>query len=255
MTLLHSRPARNTSSSMSAQHYVYVLSLATAWMLAGCSGEKMSGGTPIAAKQLDTGTPVALIAAEGDFALVETTDSERFYVNLGVLKSRNTATSDQEGSHTHVLSTATAAYADEPPDALPEIEPRPVEEISKEQLTLNRLYMTEKTHRHIIAPTNMGLFVDEVTGENVWPACTCYNPDCPKKGTDSDPHLFILFDRSKPPICPACVEAFQLSGAGQERLAPFLRWTRPYELEEKKRRVKQLDTERKRAYRAKKRSK
>ena len=96
----------------------------------------------------------------------------------------------------------------------------------------------------------MGLFVDQVTGENVWPAYTCHNPDCPKKGTETEPYLFVLFDRSKPPVCPACVRAFQLSGAVQEELTPYLRWTRPYELEEKKRRVKQLDAERKRAYRA-----
>ena len=67
--------------------------------------------------------------------------------------------------------------------------------------------------------------------------------------------LFVLFDRSKPPICPECVQTFQLSGASQEELTPYLRWTRPYELEEKKRRVKQLDAERKRAYRALKKSK
>jgi len=216
----------------------------------GCGSDNGSESTTL---ELDT--RVRLIAEEGDFALVETADAQQYYVDLGLLKSRTTLTNKIEGQHTHVLSATTDAYLDDPPDVPAEQKPRSIEKISNEQASLNRLYMTEKTQRQIIAPTNMGLFVDQVTGENVWPAYTCHNPDCPKKGTDDDPYLFVLFDRSKPPICPACVRAFQLSGAGQEELTPYLRWTRPYELEEKKRRVKQLDAERKRAYRALKESK
>jgi len=211
----------------------------------GCGSDNGSESTTL---ELDT--RVRLIAEEGDFALVETADAQQYYVDLGLLKSRTTLTNKIEGQHTHVLSATTDAYLDDPPDVPAEQKPRSIEKISNEQASLNRLYMTEKTQRQIIAPTNMGLFVDQVTGENVWPAYTCHNPDCPKKGTDDEPYLFVLFDRSKPPICPACVRAFQLSGAGQEELTPYLRWTRPYELEEKKRRVKQLDAERKRAYRA-----
>jgi len=216
----------------------------------GCGSDNGSESTTL---ELDT--RVRLIAEEGDFALVETADAQQYYVDLGLLKSRTTLTNEIEGQHTHVLSATTDAYLDDPPDVPAEQKPRSIEKISNEQASLNRLYMTEKTQRQIIAPTNMGLFVDQVTGENVWPAYTCHNPDCPKKGTDDEPYLFVLFDRSKPPICPACVRAFQLSGAGQEELTPYLRWTRPYELEEKKRRVKQLDAERKRAYRALKESK
>ena len=216
----------------------------------GCGSDNGSESTTL---ELDT--RVRLIAEEGDFALVETADAQQYYVDLGLLKSRTTLTNKIEGQHTHVLSATTDAYLDDPPDVPAEQKPRSIEKISNEQASLNRLYMTEKTQRQIIAPTNMGLFVDQVTGENVWPAYTCHNPDCPKKGTDDEPYLFVLFDRSKPPICPACVRAFQLSGAGQEELTPYLRWTRPYELEEKKRRVKQLDAERKRAYRALKESK
>ena len=211
----------------------------------GCGSDNGSESTTL---ELDT--RVRLIAEEGDFALVETADAQQYYVDLGLLKSRTTLTNKIEGQHTHVLSATTDAYLDDPPDVPAEQKPRSIEKISNEQASLNRLYMTEKTQRQIIAPTNMGLFVDQVTGENVWPAYTCHNPDCPKKGTDDEPYLFVLFDRSKPPICPACVRAFQLSGAVQEELTPYFRWTRPYELEEKKRRVKQLDAERKRAYRA-----
>ena len=216
----------------------------------GCGSDNGSESTTL---ELDT--RVRLIAEEGDFALVETADAQQYYVDLGLLKSRTTLTNKIEGQHTHVLSATTDAYLDDPPDVPAEQKPRSIEKISNEQASLNRLYMTEKTQRQIIAPTNMGLFVDQVTGENVWPAYTCHNPDCPKKGEGNEPYLFILFDRSKPPICHACVRAFQLSGAAQDELTPYLRWTRPYELEEKKRRVKQLDAERKRAYRALKESK
>ncbi len=232
---------------------IHYLHMSLAIFVSGSMGCGSDNGSESTALEVDT--RVRLIAEEGEFALVETADAQQYYVDLGLLKTRSNLALAHDPSHTHTLSAPAQAFHGSPPESKPETAPRPLEDISKEQLTLNRLYMTEKTHRHIIAPTNMGLFVDEVTGENVWPTYTCYNPDCPKKGTDSDPHLFILFDRSKPPICPACVEAFQLSGAGQEELTPYLRWTRPYELEEKKRRIKQLDTERKRAYRAKKRSK
>ena len=231
---------------MFSYHWICLFCLVILSMLPGCN----NNGVSSTAKQLEAGTPVRLIAEEGDFAIIETNDTEQYYVDLGLLKSRTTLTNEIEGQHTHVLSATTDAYLDDPPDVPAEQKPRSIEKISNEQTNLNRLYMTEKTQRQIIAPTNMGLFVDQVTGENVWPAYTCHNPDCPKKGTDDEPYLFVLFDRSKPPICPACVRAFQLSGAGQEELTPYLRWTRPYELEEKKRRVKQLDAERKRAYRA-----
>ena len=199
---------------------------------------------------LGVDTRVRLIAEEGEFALVETADAQQYYVDLGLLKTRSNMAVAKDPSHTHTLSAAAQAFRGSPPESMPEPAPRSMREISNEQFTLNRLYMTEKTHRRIIAPSNTKPFVDEVTGENVWPACTCHNPDCPKKVAGNDPYLFILFDRKKPPICPACVDAFQLLDARQEELVPYLRWTRTYELEEKKRRVKQLDAERKRAYRA-----
>ena len=215
----------------------------------GCGSDNDSDNDAVSTT-LEVDTRVRLIAEEADFALIETSDAQQYYVNRGLLKTRSNLVSAHDPSHTHTLSATAQAFSGSPPDSVPEIVPRPLEEISKEQLILNRLYMTEKTHRQIIAPSNTKPFVDKVTGENVWPACTCHNPDCPKKGPGKEPYLFVLFDRSKPPICPACVEAFQLMNAGQEELTPYRRWTRTYELEEKKRRVKQLDAERKRAYRA-----
>ena len=235
---------------MFCRQWICIFCLIMISIFSGCNNNDASSP----AKQLEAGTPVRLIAEEGNFAIIETNEIEEYYVDLGLLKSRATLTNETEGQHTHVLSATAVAYLDGPPDVLTDQTPRSIEEISKEQASLNRLYMTEKTQRQIIAPTNMGPFVDQVTGENVWPAYTCHNPDCPKRGTEEEPYLFVLFDRSKPPICPECVQTFQLSGASQEELTPYLRWTRPYELEEKKRRVKQLDAERKRAYRALKRS-
>ena len=211
----------------------------------GCSNENSLESTT-----LNVDTRVRLVAEEGDFALIETVDAQRYYVNRAILKTRSNMAEERDLSHTHTLSAPTQAFHGSRPQSLPETAPRSLEEISKEQMTLNRLYLTEKTHRRIVAPSNTKPFVDELTGENVWPACTCHNPDCPGQGTEEAPYLFILFDRNKPPICPACVEAFQLLGAEQEELAPYLRWTRTYELEEKTARLKQLDAERKRAYHA-----
>lgn len=232
---------------------IHYLNMSLAIFVSGSMGCGSDNGSESTTLELDT--RVRLIAEDGDFALVETADAQQYYVDLGLLKTRSNLALAHDPSHTHTLSAPAQAFHGSPPESKPETAPRPLEDISKEQLALNRLYMTEKTHRHILAPSNTKLFVDQVTGENVWPAYTCHNPDCPKKGAGNEPYLFILFDRSKPPICPACVRAFQLSGAAQEELTPYLRWTRPYELEEKKRRVKQLDAERKRAYRALKESK
>ena len=218
-------------------------------MAGGCNT-----GNDSAFTMLDIDSRVRLISAGQDFALIETADSQRYYVNRAILKTRSNLIDAQDPSHTHTLSAPTRAFQGDLPESIPETPPRSLDEISKEQMMLNRLYLTEKTHRRIIAPSNTRPFVDKLTGENVWPACTCHNPNCPKKSINKEPYLFVLFDRNSPPICPACVEGFGLHDAEQEELAPYLRWTKTYELEEKKQRVKQLDAERKRAYRALKES-
>ena len=156
------------------------------------------------------------------------------------------------GDHTHSLSAPASAYPKRPA-VLPEEATRTRAEISREQSNLNRLFFTEKTQRRIVAPTNRGPFVDEVTGEMAWPAFRCHNPNCPEKGTADEPFLFTFPDRNQRQICPACTKEIDVESAPIKELQPHLIWTRAYDLPETARRVKQLDAERKRAYAAEKR--
>ncbi|MGB6043676.1 MAG: hypothetical protein WBF93_11015 [Pirellulales bacterium] len=234
---------------------ICILVLIAAFLMSGCNGGETTDGPPArVTKKLATHTPVKLIKELGDFAQIETADSEVFYVDRSVLQSRSTAEAQQNGGHTHILSAATAAYVDVPPDTLPVTKPRAIDAIGNEQSTLNRLYMTEKTQRRIIAPTNLGRFVDEVTGENAWPVYECRNPDCPSRSLEEESYLFIFTDRGMMRICPECVTAFDLASKPHEQLIAYYRWTQPYVLEEAARRIKQLDAERRRAYKAKKKS-
>ncbi|MCE9551974.1 MAG: HEAT repeat domain-containing protein [Planctomycetes bacterium] len=67
--------------------------------------------------------------------------------------------------------------------------------IFQQQRQLDKLYLTERTHKRVIRSGNVSVpFVDEDTGELCWPALVCVNPDCPGKGQDGAPSLFIHND-------------------------------------------------------------
>ena len=69
--------------------------------------------------------------------------------------------------------------------------PRSKDDIMRDIATLPVLYLTEKTQRQVTASDDKKNFVDEETGEICWRARACHNPDCPGKGSDGKPHLFI----------------------------------------------------------------
>lgn len=60
---------------------------------------------------------------------------------------------------------------------------------------LDKLYLTERTRKRIIRSGKVSVpFVDQEAGELCWPALTCVNPQCPGKGQDGFPYLFVHSD-------------------------------------------------------------
>jgi len=121
-------------------------------------------------------------------------------------------------------------------------------EISAEQRSLNALFLTEKTHKEVIAPQNTKDLIDPETGETIWPALKCNNPDCPgkDKGQDGRPFLFICPNPSQPMWCPECLKTRNRDSETQKDLIRYTAWVQPYVLPETAQRIKQLEAERKR---------
>jgi len=104
--------------------------------------------------------------------------------------------------------------------------PRSRDEIFQDRRSLPTVWLTAKSHKRILLPTGQGLFtIDPETGEMLWPAHFCANPNCPGK-RDGEPLLFIEPDTNL--ACPRCTSK---------------RWVRPYVLPESAEKLKQLDAE------------
>ena len=162
-------------------------------------------------------------------------------------------------------------------------EPRTLEEIEADQRNLPVLYLTEETLTEVQAPADAGLFVDEATGELAYRAYECQNPECPGRGADGSPHLFIHRDvlasadakgeitwsqvpegetpqdyiRSLggylAPTCPKCVELRDLENETDEHRQQYQAWAQLHELEETATRRAELEAEYKEAFEARER--
>jgi hypothetical protein len=121
-------------------------------------------------------------------------------------------------------------------------------DISTEQRSLDALFLTEKSHRKVIVPQNTRELTDPETGEVIWPAMVCNNPNCPgkDKGADGLPFLFICTDPSKPMYCPECLTVRDLGSETNEEMGRYIGWVTPYRLPETAARIQELDAERKR---------
>ncbi len=132
-------------------------------------------------------------------------------------------------------------------------------------LSLNEVYITEKTHQQVIAPGGKGRFHDPMTGETCWPAHCCNLPDCPGRSADGTPFLFVEVDKSivdkpdgttgfdaaafkagsKPSdgYCPKCWEANKLGSLPREQREKWLQNVKLYELPASLARRKELEAE------------
>ncbi len=135
--------------------------------------------------------------------------------------------------------------------------PRSRTDLHKDELALQAVYLTEKTHKRIIAPMSQGLFsIDPESGEVMWPAYCCTNPDCPGR-QEGEPLLFIepdtkLLQEARPPgtniscLCPRCLAKRNLATESKEVRQQYINWVRPYVLPETAEKMKQIEAERKR---------
>ena len=128
--------------------------------------------------------------------------------------------------------------------------PRSRDEIFREKGTLPRLYLTKKSHTRVLGPASKGIFTDDKTGEECWPAMECINPDCPAAGS-AEPFLFTTFDRSEHNGCPACAKIRNVKTETPQQKRAYIGYVQLYELPETKSRSKQLDDELKRNFDAK----
>jgi len=134
-------------------------------------------------------------------------------------------------------------------------EPEPLSEAEsfQQQLEQPALYFTAETNTRVIAPAKERLFVDEKTGELAWPAMECGNPDCPGRGENGEPFLFIEpdpgmviqtdgsigYDPSKARAarnqvmgCPKCLETRDLKNETAQQRQQYIRWVRVHKLAE-----------------------
>jgi hypothetical protein len=119
---------------------------------------------------------------------------------------------------------------------------RSTDEISTEKRQMPRLFLTAKTHTRVVGVKTQGMFKDDATGEDSWPALQCTNPDCPGRNGE-EPALFICFDVSASKGCPACAKKRNFKTESDADRAKYLKFVEPYELPEVRARLHALDEE------------
>jgi hypothetical protein len=199
------------------------------------------------AATLEAYAHVSLLGTEGEMAHVRTADGKEFYIRQDRLQDRSTLDRSDE-DYTHVLSAAADAY-EEPPSELPIPEPRPTKDVALESISLNQLYLSEKTLTEVIAPARFMTPWDEELGERCFPALTCNKPDCPGEGKGDRPYLFIIpyspGGGGGQMICPACSKGRALSTWTEEERQEYFKnkWVQPYLLPDQAERLEQLEEE------------
>jgi hypothetical protein len=119
--------------------------------------------------------------------------------------------------------------------------PRPRDAIFKDRLALPAVYLTAKSHKRIVESAGLPLFSsDPETGEMIWPALYCTNPDCPGR-REGEPLLFIEPDADY--ACPQCAAKRNRAAETEAVRQQYLNWVHPYVLPETAEKVKQLDAE------------
>ena len=147
----------------------------------------------------------------------------------------------------------------------PPPQPRSHDQIVAEIISLDELYLTDKTNRRVIAPGGKGRFFDPKSGETCWPALCCNAPDCPARQADGSPFIFIMPDpglQSKPDgtvdydvklaksaripwdgFCPRCWEAKNLKSLAPSQRQRYIDYVKVYELPESLQRRAELEAE------------
>ncbi|MCE9554835.1 MAG: hypothetical protein K8T91_15885 [Planctomycetes bacterium] len=147
---------------------------------------------------------------------------------------------------------------------------RTASQITAEQANLPKLYLTQKTHRQVVAEGNADVVIDPQTGELAFRTWICRNPDCPGRKPGGEPVQFICYDPLyyvKPdgsvdykivqdriaeitrlggtpwPLCPECLKVRNLANETQEEQRKYVEFCVEYVLPESERRMKELEAE------------
>jgi hypothetical protein len=139
--------------------------------------------------------------------------------------------------------------------------PRTRDVIFLEIQSLPALYLTGKTKKRVKAPGGRGSFVDEKTDEICWPAKECGNPNCPGRGSDDLPFIFITPDSAvflkpdgtfgydekkmniKDGMCPECLTKRILKTESNADRNKYAKWVKPHVLPESAERKEELEVE------------
>ena len=145
-----------------------------------------------------------------------------------------------------------------------ESKPRPRKEIIQEQVQLDKLYITGKSAKRIVAPGDKGVFIDPETNEIAFPAVQCHNPDCPARKEGGEGRIFAIVDptlavesdgriwsdekRAGAPDeylgqCPDCLKIRDFKSESPEQKQKYIDYVKPYVLPESAARNEELEKE------------
>lgn len=141
--------------------------------------------------------------------------------------------------------------------------PRSEDRILEERQSLPAVFLTVKTGKRVLAPGDRTFLFDKTSGEAAWRALACPAADCPGRGSDGQPFLYIAPDLgievtesgARPAskavqdpslgYCPECWAKKNLAKAPAAELLKYAN-AQPYVLPESAKREAELDAELKR---------
>jgi len=146
--------------------------------------------------------------------------------------------------------------------------PRTRDVVFQEIQSLPTLYLTAKSQKRVEAPgtKGSGSFVDQDTGEICWLAMECGNSNCPGRGPDGGPFMFITPDpgvfvkadgtfdydiekankaanKMAGGACPECLKKRNLKTESNADRNKYAKWVKPHVLPESAKRKEELEAE------------
>ena len=155
------------------------------------------------------------------------------------------------------------------------------EKIFQERSKVETLFIARDGRQLVVPAAYDRAIVDPQTGELVWAAWQCNNPDCPGRKPNGDPHLFpwpdhLLYAKSDGTVgmrqpsteedfrkddaygvqaCPECLKHRNLETESPLRKQQYQDWCRRHVLPSTAKRLKELDAQRQALYKRRPKSK
>jgi hypothetical protein len=164
----------------------------------GCNQPAVSESTTQPQQLLDAGDAVTVIEDHGEYMRVETADGTNGYILSNRLQApagpAEVDSNEQLAitAPTPLLSRLPAPGTSPQSSAADETIPRTIEEIRRERVQLNGLYLSVDRSQEILRPKGGGPFLDQESGQICWQAWVCTNSECPSVRKANGPHIFPL---------------------------------------------------------------